>query len=79
MVWQTVKALLAKWRQIKYRKMTKLALQRRLDSITKQAALFALQEDLRLESIESEQNSSQEPKKLLNASELAGLNDREAL
>ena len=76
MVWQTVKALIAKWRKIKYRKMMKFALQRRLDSITKQAALFALQEDLRLESIESEQNVRQEPKAHVNESELVGLNDR---
>jgi hypothetical protein len=60
MVRQAVTALKNKWRQIRYRKMMALSLQRQRDLIIKQAEIEAIKENLKLESIESELNSSQE-------------------
>ena len=60
MVRQAVKALKNKWRQIRFRKMMALSLQRQRDLIIKQAEIEAIKENLKLESIESELNSSQE-------------------
>jgi len=60
MVRQAVTALKNKWRQIRFRKMMALSLQRQRDLIIKQAEIEAIKENLKLESIESELNSSQE-------------------
>ena len=58
MVRKAVKALKNKWRQIRFRKMMALSLQRQRDLIIKQAEIEAIKENLKLESIESEPDSS---------------------
>ena len=67
MVRQAVTALKNKWRQIRYRKMMALSLQRQRDLIIKQAEIEAIKENLKLESIESEPDSSIESE--LNSSQ----------
>jgi len=67
MVRQAVTALKNKWRQIRYRKMMALSLQRQRDLIIKQAEIEAIKENLKLESIKSEPDSSIESE--LNSSQ----------